>query len=385
MQTPQPVLLYGRYEWDRDLQPVAEFEARVESVRRIMRDRGWDALVVHGDSRENAALCYLTNVVPNQRWGLALIRARQPVRVIASVGPRDLPAITRLTWVEDVRAARDAHAPLTQWLTEIGGEANRVTRIGVVDLPRMRADIGRAVTDACRGFGEVEDATVALSALRRAKSPQEIRLLRTSQEILQVALSKIDRLRKERHPVAAALIAGERRARLLGAQDVRSLCNSGGRGPLQPLSHASGLDPSEPWTVYLAVRYCGYWTEAVTVLGSDPSAAVRATRAAIERALALVRPGVGGRELREGMKCALGAYPANPMLGDKIGRALGLSLDAEAWITAASEDRLVENAAYVIMAGASDGTEHAFESAMVIVGRDQSDIFRPVTARLEHR
>ena len=39
MQTLQPVLLYGHYAWQQDLQPVAEFESRLATVTDTMRRR----------------------------------------------------------------------------------------------------------------------------------------------------------------------------------------------------------------------------------------------------------------------------------------------------------------------------------------------------------
>ena len=53
MQTLQPVLLYGHYAWQQNLQPVTEFESRLATVTDTMRRQNWDALVVHGDSRDN--------------------------------------------------------------------------------------------------------------------------------------------------------------------------------------------------------------------------------------------------------------------------------------------------------------------------------------------
>jgi Xaa-Pro aminopeptidase len=389
MQTLQPVLLYGRYEWDSRMQPVAEFEARLVEVRQMMRRNAWDGLVVYGDSRENAALCYLTNVVPNQRWSLALIDAERPMQIIASVGARDLPAVTRLTWVEDVRAASEVKARLIEWLLEVcsgGDRAGHMAKVGVVDLDRMRADIGRNVAEVCDGLCEMADATEAIAALRRRKSASELALIRTSYEILQRALAEIERRRQSGATIATALIAGERHARRSGAQDVRSLCSAGGNGFLRPVGDAFDLDSSEPWTVYLAVRLCGYWTEAVTTLASNVPPAVRAVRAAIEKALKLVRPGISGRELLNAMQSELAAYEQHPMLGRRLGRAHGLSLDAEHWTTVDSEDNLIEDGAYVIMAGARDAKRGSvLDSATIIVGREHHEVLRPMAVVLEHQ
>jgi Xaa-Pro aminopeptidase len=381
MQTLQPVLLYGRYEWQRELQPVAEFEARLEAVRRTMRAKGWDAVVVHGDSRENAALCYLTNVVPNQRWGLALIAPGRPPQIVASVGSRDLPAVQRLTWVEDVRASGEVRTPLSQWLTAIAGKergTGRALKIGVVDLAHMRANIGRDVVETCGGFGEIVDATPVLATLRQPKSPNELKLLRESHRILQDAFAEVEKRRQAGSPIAAALIAAERMARLAGVQDVRSLCNAGGHSALHPVSRAAQLDSRGPWVVYLAVRFCGYWTEAFATFASNPMPVIVAARHAVDVATDKVRAGASGRQLADAMKPQIAGFGPHPMLGSKIARPHGLSLDVQPWITQDCAERLTGDGAYMVVAGAADGDgRHALASATVILDGAHRTVLHP--------
>lgn len=381
MQTLQPVLLYGRYEWQRDVQPVAEFEARLEAVIGVMRAKGWDALVVHGDSRENAALCHLTDVIPNQRWSLALIAPGRPPQLVASVGARDLPAVQRLTWIEDVRAAGEVRTPLSQWLTAIGGResaSGRAPTIGVVDLARMRANIGRDVVEVCGGFGEVVDATAAVAELRKSKSPNELNLLRESYRILQSGFAEVERRRQAGSTIAPALIAAERTARLAGAQDVRSLCNAGGRGPLYPVSRVAQLDSRGPWSVYLAVRFCGYWTEAFSTLASRLTPAMEAARTAAGLAAEAVRAGASGRQLWAAMRPSLAGLGSHPMLGPRVAREHGLSLDAQPWIAANCAGPISANGAHVVVAAATDGNrQHVIESATVILDEGRPTILFP--------
>ena len=136
----------------------------------------------------------------------------------------------------------------------------------------MRANIGRDVVEVCGGFGEIVDATPALATLRQVKSANELRLLRDCYRILQGAFAEIEQRRQSGSAIAAAMIAAERTARLAGAQDVRSLCNAGAHGPLHPIGRAAQLNSTGPWSVYLAVRFGGYWTEGFTTLTSEPIA-----------------------------------------------------------------------------------------------------------------
>ena len=377
MQTLQPVLLYGHYEWQRDLQPVAEFESRLAAVTDTMRREDWDALVVHGDSRDNAALCHLTNVVPNQRWGLALIAPEQRPQIVASVGARDLPAVQRLTWIDDVRASGEVRTPLTQWLTAVAANDNVVGRltIGVADLAQMRANIGRDVAAVCGGFGETIDATPVLASLRQPKSRNELTLLRACHGLLRNAFAEIEQRRQAGSAIAPALIAAERTARLAGAQDVRMLCNAGARGALRPVSAAAQMEARGPWCIYLAVRFCGYWTEGVTTLADQTTPAVRAARAAIAVAVRVARPGTTGRQLGDAMAPYLDGFGRSPMLGTKIARAHGLALDTEPWITAGSAEPLHFDNAYAIAASAVDADgQHALESTTIVLDQPEPDV-----------
>src|ERR1700760_1496837 len=96
-------LLTGAYDWDPTLLPVAEFEARLASVRKLMHTRTASALIVHGNSVEHGALAYLTNFVPKLGPAFALVSPNAPLRLLASGAPAMLSASHRLTWVEDVR------------------------------------------------------------------------------------------------------------------------------------------------------------------------------------------------------------------------------------------------------------------------------------------
>ena len=338
---------------------------------------------MHGDSRDNAALCHLTNVVPNQRWGLALIAPEQPPRIVASVGARDLPAVQRLTWVDDIQASGDVTAPLTQWLTTIAGKdgaAGRSLTIGVADLAQMRAPIGRDVAEVCGGFGEIVDATPVLASLRQPKSPNELALLRASHRLLRYAFAEIEQRRQAGMAIAPALIAAERSARLAGAQDVRMLCNAGARGALRPVSVAAPTETRGPWCVYVAVRFCGYWTEGVTTLADETIPAAQAARAAVAAAARLARAGTTGRQLADAMAPHLEGFTRSPMLGANIARAHGLSLDTEPWISADSTEPLLSHNAYVIAASAIDANgQHALESTTIVLDQPQPDVLRSGT------
>ena len=71
-----PVLVLGSYRWDQEWLPLDEFEERLRAVRGVMATKGWDGLIVHGNSEDSTLLTYLTNFYPRLRWTLAGISAK---------------------------------------------------------------------------------------------------------------------------------------------------------------------------------------------------------------------------------------------------------------------------------------------------------------------
>ena len=385
MQTMQPVLLYGQYEWDRNWLPPDEFEARLADLRRVMSDKGWKWVVVHGDSQENGLLCYLTNFIPNQRWGLALFGMERPPRLVVPVGSRDLPAVRKLTWIQDIRATGDISDAIGSWLRE-GFDRNDVStglgKIGFAEVGRMRFDVAEKALEACRNFSAVEDATSALTAITHVKRSREIALLRLSYQCLQVLLREVLRVRSNGGDKKTALLAGERSARMAGAQDVRMLCSVDKTGALQPIeSHSPAplrAGSSEPWPVYLAVRKGGYWAEAMLTITDAPSAGQRAARRAIEKAAASVCAGITCRDFFCRVEEYRPSSVIHSLLGGGVCRAGGLSLDGEYWMHADSEEVFVANGVYTIAITSCDGeTNQELLSTTILVRTAGHEILWP--------
>jgi Xaa-Pro aminopeptidase len=258
----------------------------------------------------------------------------------------------------------------------------------------MRFDVAGKALDACRGFAEVEDASLALAAITRAKRPREIALLRLAYRCLHAALGEVERVRGHGGDDRAALLAGERSARMAGAQDVRTLCSVDGTGALRPVgspsartsSSPSRTRPAEPWTVYFALRRGGYWAEAMVTLTGAPPAAERAARRALDAAATSMRAGIACRDLFRRIQADRGSHAGHPFLGTGICRASGLSLDGEPWMQADSDEALVENGVYTIATGAGDGgTGHFLLSTTVLAKAAGCEILWPVTAGAEAR
>src|ERR1700684_622383 len=103
MRMKNTALLTGPYDWDPALVPLAEFEARLVAVRRVLAERGATSLLVHGHSMEHGALSYLTGFVPRLGPAFVLVPSDGHLRILASGGAGMMTSAKLLTWVEDVR------------------------------------------------------------------------------------------------------------------------------------------------------------------------------------------------------------------------------------------------------------------------------------------
>src|ERR1700674_832386 len=119
MRMKNTALLTGPYDWDSALLPLAEFEARLSAVRRVLVEFRATALLVHGDSVEHGALAYLTGFVPKLGPAFALVPRDGPVRMLASGGAGMIGSAKLLTWVEDVRPLSNLQNALSEWLGDM--------------------------------------------------------------------------------------------------------------------------------------------------------------------------------------------------------------------------------------------------------------------------
>jgi len=188
-----------------------------------------------------------------------------------------------------------------------------------------------------------EDADGALLPLLRKKRPRERQMLRRSAKILSEAVAALK---------ADGVIAAERRARASQAQDFRILF---GDQTLKPFETPDDLK-ARPTQAYVAVRYLGYWTEAFVTLGDNAPA-----QAALDAMIEVAKPGATGRDLAR----AAGAAP-HPMLGNRIGHGIGLSLDEAPVLAADSDAALEDGGVYALHVGVGG----AFASAVIAPGNE---------------
>jgi Xaa-Pro aminopeptidase len=250
------VLKRGCSTWDSQRAPQAEFQARLEAVRREMARQNLDALVIYGDNYSFADLCYLTNYFPKVRGGIAIVPRDGAISLLLNIGSRDVPFARTLTWVNDVRASNQVGGDGAKLLKEKGFEK---AKIGLADsgqgfplpqLEEMKTALPQVSWQDCHSM---------IQPQRLLKTAQELSAMREAgrvlREICDGTRAFINPKRKEYEIVADI----DRFARDRGAEDIRILA---GEKRLNPPSFKQAANIGNHWAVYLAVQHERYWAEA---------------------------------------------------------------------------------------------------------------------------
>lgn len=352
MYTQHPTLLIGPSDWDAAHAPKAEFDSRIAAL--------WAAYpvasqaIVFGSAARHAELAYLTHFVPKLEPGIALLSRDGKHRLLFGGGPNMMGAMKPLTFIADMaplnalaKLIAGWHAPLL-----VGGGA-------------MSSTVRKTIDEATGGTAQ--DATSHVQSLMRRKSPGELAIIRDACGTLDRVMATIRDAVRAGRGATTAVLAGERAAIDLGAQDIRTLYSLDGGHTLRPFEAVDDRRV-HPLQVYAAVRAHNYWVEGFACLSNEPQPAASLAARLLDNALSAIKPGVPLSQLAKIL--AVGAlYRVHPVTqGAHVG-AIGLSLDAP--LTATFEPGEV----YSVRAGLTDGTkQHAILSAMIAVRADGADV-----------
>jgi Xaa-Pro aminopeptidase len=356
MRVTQPAVLVGNYDWDEQLVPRAEYDARLKQVLAKL-DPGLAGLVIYGNKVDNAALAYLTNFAPKIESAIALVTKDGKVRVHASGSPQMMINAQRLTWVEDVRPLRDPVKNISEWADEAakGPLGFWATEAMPADLaPRIQAGLGER---------KLTDVSASLNALLREKSPVALKLTREACGMLDKAVATLkDRFHGESGREAA--VAAEIAATKAGAQDVRILISLAKGGTPTAIDYPDG-GKLDPLLVYVAVRHAGYWAEGALTLTSMTHDSMVRTQAALKAMLAVAKAGTTSAELRDAAQSALGGLAIHPA-ARKPAVGVGLMLE-EIEAEPGGVAKLEAGRVYSLRAGAQvSPSDNAMMSAMIV-------------------
>ena len=316
------VLKRGCSTWDPAQVPQAEFQSRLDAVRREMARQSLDALVIYGDNYSFADLCYLTNYFPKVRGGIAVVPREGAISLLLNIGSRDVPFAKTLTWVEDVRASNQVGADGAKLIKEKGFEK---TNVGLADsghgfplpqLEEMKSALPEVSWRACDSM---------ILPLRLVKTASELGAMREAghllSDICDGARAFIKPGRKEYEIVADI----DRLARDKGAEDIRILA---GERRLNPPSFKQSAILDNHWAVYLAVQHERYWAETgrTFVLSADAKLqdAYGKAQEIVAQMAAELKPGSAVAAIEEIARRALGEFHATAAM---YGLANGIGLN----------------------------------------------------------
>jgi Xaa-Pro aminopeptidase len=362
MQTMQPSIILGSYGWAQDRLPIDEFQLRIDDARQHMSRQGWKGLLIYGDAREHAALAYLTNFIPRLRWGMALVAGDGGPRLLCSMSARDIPAMRSMTWIVDVRSGWEWDKAFDPWFGQFNGET---AVLGTIGFDRMAFALSQSVRHSLGGRFQLERADDIVKIPGSAKRPREWSMMRRSCEVLEAAASAfVESWRLNRAPEIAAL-DGERAARRMAAQDVRTLISHDGGRTLVPFQGRFETS-TQPLAGYIAVKVQGYWTDMFVAAGVQAQHVAPRAEAALDALVAAIRPSVIVADARQRAIEALRPFKLHPVLCGSVGHGIGLSLHEGPEFDDGCRIILDEDGIYTLQVGLADPPSgYALRSAIV--------------------
>src|SRR5262249_16407392 len=216
-----------------------------------MDAKGWKAVLVYGDAAEHSALAWFTAFTTRLRWGMALIPREGEPRLLISMSSRDVPAMKLMTWIPDVLSGWNWESAFDPWLARFGEEE---ADLGTVALELMRPPLFASLHKSLGNRFRLHTGEEAVGGVRTLR-PRERSQIHAASRVVQTAASAFVERWRVGMGIEAAALEAERTARLMAAQDVRTLASFDGGKTLAPYrgEFAPQSDPSVPLVGYIAV------------------------------------------------------------------------------------------------------------------------------------
>jgi Xaa-Pro aminopeptidase len=366
MRTVHPCTMIGAYGFEQDRVPRDEFQIRLHALHGVMDAKRCSAMLVYGDAREHSELAYFTNFIPRHRWALALLPRQGDPRLLVSMSSRDMPAQRLMTWIPDVMSAWTWESVFDPWLAGLSPDA--AADIGTVRFDLMRPPLLASLEKSLGNRFRMIAADTEVRALRSTR-PRELSMIRDACMVVRAGAAGFTQAWRDGMGVEAAALAGERTARGLAAQDVRTLVSFDGGRTLAPFRGAfEPKSASVPLLGYIAVKHKGYWAESFVCAAERPSDVQQRTRGGLEAALRFAGPGISAADLHAQATKPLGESPLHPVLGGSVGRRIGFSPNEGGELRRDAGHVLKAGDVYALHVGTSDSQAGgAMASAMVTI------------------
>jgi Xaa-Pro aminopeptidase len=153
--------------------PVAEYQQRIDNVRRLMEEQGLEGLVAFGDQNDLGYLTYLANFEPMMGRGAAVITSDSVALVTDSAFHGEpMHSLAWRTWIDRVKISSWS---FQSFVSEVQSSLDGVKgKIGAVDLYTFPArELGVNVVDVERLFLE----------MKSRKTRNELKMMREASRI----------------------------------------------------------------------------------------------------------------------------------------------------------------------------------------------------------
>ncbi len=288
--------------------PIAEYESRVERLRRGMRERGLDGLLVHGNRAERAPIRYLSNF--EDYYGgdtLMVIPLAGPVGLTTNAVMHGEPMHSGIqdTWIRDVRCAPHPRTVDYQTTTIYDHLEDFLTERGLTEgtlgISGEYAYHAREVLKQKSPKLRQVEATGLIGETMMRKSDAEVALMKQVALVSDagmIALMKAAKPGVSEHDLAAEANYAFFKA---GAEDTAFPIASCG-GPRSGFKHVvpsdRRLQAGEIAFTDMGARYKGYCSDTARgkVVGDAPTPEQRrflnAQIEIVHETIAMVKPGV---------------------------------------------------------------------------------------------
>jgi Xaa-Pro dipeptidase len=305
-----------------------ELARRRAAARELIARRDADALLVFGSDGHAEPFRYLTNFQP-VLGGMWLLLPREGDPFCALDFHWQLEEARRLSGIADWHGAPAPVGAVVDALRERG-----IERPGFVGLDRLPVSDWRRLGEALGTDADVLDLGAELAALRRRKSPLELRCLRAAARVTDAALTAArEQVQVGMTELELAARLGYELRRTSGEWAFTPVVVSGVHDPI-PIREPTErrIERGDAVMVDVGGSWDGYQADAsrTWVLG-EASPLQREIWDAIERAhaasLALVRPGIPCADVSRAAIDVL--HAAGYELGHRVGHGIGLATSFE--------------------------------------------------------
>lgn len=329
METMQPTLKNGRNVWDRVNMPETEFHGRLKKIRKEMKRKRLDLLILYGHGFDGYGnYTYLCNYVIRLARGALVVLPLEGEPALIFEGPlRGIPSIRKTTWIEEIRGGWDASKECVKYLEEKKLVPSAVGLVGAKSL--MPYDQFQFLQDSLKG-SKLVDLDSLLREMRMVKSPREVDQIRRAARILNRAFAALSGTAFPEVNEKALEGTLYREVRIEGAEDFRMMI---GRPKQEQWSFRPAVEgmilSGETVLLYLAVEFERYWAEAsrTFVMKENTLAALECEdlNARYGRIIQLLRPGKTASQFHKEAITQLRKEEVEYLSDYGMGQGIGLS------------------------------------------------------------